>query len=166
MKVAVYPGSFDPVTYGHLDVIGRAAKIFDKVVVTVFRNSGKNPLFSAQERVEMLVEATAHIPGVEVEFSDGLTVHYARIKGAKVVIKGLRAISDFENEMKMAQMNSRLAPDVETMFMMTATQYAFLSSSIVREVASYGESVEGLVPPHVERKLYEKLNRAQGADDK
>ncbi len=162
MKIALYPGSFDPVTLGHLDVIERTAKIFNKVIVVVFRNSGKNPLFNTQERVDMLKEATAHLPGVEVDTSDGLTVHYAKARGAKVIIKGLRAISDFENEMKMAQMNHRLEPDIETMFIMTATQYAFLSSSIVREVACYGESVEGLVPPQVERRLKDKFNWIQG----
>lgn len=163
MKIAIYPGSFDPVTFGHLDVIERVSKIFDKVVVAVFRNSGKNPLFNPKERVQMICEAVAHLPGVEVDTSDGLTVHYAKTKGAKVIVKGLRAISDFENEMKMAQMNYRLEPDIETMFIMTSTQYAFLSSSIVREVACYGECVEGLVPPHVELKLREKFGGNQGA---
>ncbi len=162
MMIAIYPGSFDPVTNGHLDVIERAARIFGRLVVTIFRNSGKTPLFSAEERLQMLREATAHIPGVSVEISDDLTVRYARRKGANVIVKGLRAVSDFENEMKMAQMNKCLGDEIETMFIMTATQYAFLSSSIVREVASYGESVEGMVPDCVAQRLTQKYANRGG----
>lgn len=152
MTVAVYPGSFDPVTNGHLDIIERAAQIFDLVLVVVFRNSEKNPLFTDEERLELLTRAVAHIPNVRVDSSDGLTAQYAREHGARVIVKGLRAVSDFENEMQMAQMN-KLLSDIETMFMMTSSQYSFLSSSIVKEIASYGASVDGLVPKVVEERL-------------
>lgn len=157
MKIAVYPGSFDPATNGHLDVLTRAAGIFDKLIVCVFRNAGKTPLFSAEERVEMLREATAHLPNVVVDSSDDLTVWFAQSGGARVIIKGLRVMSDFENELKMAQMNKHLAADIETVFMTTATKYAFVSSSLVKEVASYGASVTGLVPESVERRLRERF---------
>ena len=162
MTIAIYPGSFDPITNGHLDVIERASQIFNQVIVTIFRNSGKTPLFSAEERLQMLREATAHISGVVVDASDDLVVRYARQKGAQVIVKGLRAISDFENEMKMAQMNQWLGGGIETMFIMTASQYAFLSSSIVREVASYGESVEGMVPDCVAERLKERFANRGG----
>ncbi|MCL5047002.1 MAG: pantetheine-phosphate adenylyltransferase [Actinobacteria bacterium] len=156
MTVAVYPGSFDPVTNGHLDIIERAAQIFDLVLVVVFRNSEKNPLFTDEERLELLTRAVAHIPNVRVDSSDGLTAQYAREHGARVIVKGLRAVSDFENEMQMAQMN-KLLSDIETMFMMTSSQYSFLSSSIVKEIASYGASVDGLVPKVVEERLRVKF---------
>lgn len=157
MKIAVYPGSFDPATNGHLDVLTRAAGIFDKLVVCVFRNAGKTPLFSAEERVEMLREATAHLPNVEVTASDDLTVWFAESAGAQVIIKGVRVMSDFENELKMAQMNKHLADGIETVFMTTATKYAFVSSSLVKEVASYGANVAGLVPESVERRLRDRF---------
>ena len=156
MAVAVYPGSFDPVTNGHLDIIERTAQIFDLVLVVVFRNAEKNPLFTYEERVELLSRAVAHIPNVRVDSSDGLTAQYARDHGARAIIKGLRAVSDFENEMQMAQMN-KLLSDIETMFMMTSSQYSFLSSSIVKEIASYGANVDGLVPKVVEERLKEKF---------
>lgn len=159
MKIAVYPGSFDPITNGHLDIIERAAQLFDRVLVAVFRNVAKTPLFSVEERLEMIQEATGHLPHVEVEASDQLTASYARARGAGVIIKGIRSISDFENEMKMAQMNKRLEPEVETLFVITSAQYSFLSSSIVKEVASYGGSVEGLVPAAVETRLKARLGR-------
>lgn len=146
-------------TNGHLDVIERAARIFDRVVVAVFRNAGKAPLFDAAERVAMLREVTAGWPGVQVEAAEELTVHFARRQGATVIIKGLRAVSDFENEMKMAQANKWLEDGVETMFMMTAPQYAFLSSSVVKEIASYGERVSGLVPESVAARLRAKFAR-------
>lgn len=157
MRIAVYPGSFDPATNGHLDVLTRAAGIFDQVIVCVFRNAGKTPLFSPEERVEMLQEATAHLPNVTVDMSDDMTVRFAQQAGARVIIKGLRVMSDFENELKMAQMNKHLAPDIETMFMTTATKYAFVSSSLVKEVASYGGDVDGLVPDSVARRLRQRF---------
>lgn len=156
MNTAIYPGSFDPITNGHLDIIERAARLYDRVLVVVFRNIGKTPTFTLDERLEMIHEATRHLPQVEAAASDTLTAEFAREHGANVIIKGIRSISDFESEMKMAQMNKRLEPNVETLFMMTAAQYSFLSSSIVKEVASYGGSVEGLVPPGALGRLQDK----------
>lgn len=157
MRIAVYPGSFDPATNGHLDVLTRAADIFDRVIVCVARNAGKTPVFTPEERVEMLREATAHLPNVTVEMSSDLTVRFAQQAGAKVIIKGLRVMSDFENELKMAQMNKHLAPDIETVFITTATEYAFVSSSLVKEVASYGGNIAGLVPDSVAQRLRQRF---------
>ncbi|MEW6546339.1 MAG: pantetheine-phosphate adenylyltransferase [Bacillota bacterium] len=150
---AVYPGSFDPVTAGHLDIIERAARIFDHLVVTVFNNPSKQPLFSVEERVTMLREVTSHLPNVEVDSSQGLLIPYVRKVGARVIIKGLRAMSDFDYEFRMALMNKKLDPEVETVFILTSSQYAYLSSSLIKEVASLGGCVTGLVPPSVERRL-------------
>lgn len=159
MTTAVCPGSFDPVTNGHLDIIERAARIFDRVLITVFRNSSKNPLFTVEERVEMIREATSHLHNVEVESADGLLMNYVREKGAKVIIKGLRAIQDFEYEFQMGMINKKLDPEVETMFMITGGRYSYLSSSIVKELASYGTRIEGLVPKPVEERLIEKFRK-------
>lgn len=153
MVKAVYPGSFDPVTYGHLDIIERASKVVDELIVAVLVNSGKNPLFSMEERVEMLKEATREFSNVRIETFQGLTVDFAREMGAKVMVRGLRAVSDFESEMQIAQTNHSLNPDIDTMFFTTSLEYAFLSSTIVREVASYGSDVSQFVPPVVEEKL-------------
>jgi len=150
---AVYPGSFDPVTAGHLDIIERAARIFDHLVVTVFNNPSKQPLFSVEERVTMLREVTSHLPNVEVDSSQGLLIPYVRKVGARVIIKGLRAMSDFDYEFRMALMNKKLDPEVETVFILTSSQYAYLSSSLIKEVASLGGCITGLVPPSVERRL-------------
>jgi pantetheine-phosphate adenylyltransferase len=152
---AVYPGSFDPVTAGHLDIIERAARIFDCLVVTVFSNPAKTPLFSVEERMAMLKEATSHLANVEVDASEGLLVPYVRRIGARVIVKGLRAISDFDYEFRMALMNKKLDPEVETVFILTSSQYAYLSSSLIKEVASLGGCVAGLVPAGVERRLRE-----------
>lgn len=158
MRQAIIPGSFDPVTYGHLDIIERAARIFDRVWAVVFHNPEKNGgLFTIAERLELLAEATKHIPNVSIDASDGLLVTYARERGIGVVVKGLRAFSDFEYEFKMALMNKRLDEQIETLFMMTATEYAYVSSSVLKEVCQYGGSVHGLVPPLVEERLYAKL---------
>lgn len=156
---ALCPGTFDPVTNGHLDVIDRAARRFGSLVVAVLDNSSKQPMFSVAERVTMLEEATASIPGVTVGSFSGLLVDYARSCGADVVIKGLRAVTDFEYEIQMAQMNHRLS-GLETLFMPTSPSWSFLSSSLVREVARLGGDVSGLVPGGVERRLAEKLGRA------
>jgi pantetheine-phosphate adenylyltransferase len=161
MRIAVCPGSFDPVTYGHLDIINRGAKIFDKVIVAVLINSKKNSLFSTEERVELLREATSGIGNVEVDSFNGLLIDYVRKRQAKAVIRGLRAVSDFEYEMQVASINRKLDEEVETFFMMTKNQYSFLSSSIVKEVAKYGASVSDLVPPAVEKALKRKFSALQ-----
>ncbi|ACL69770.1 pantetheine-phosphate adenylyltransferase [Halothermothrix orenii] len=154
----VYPGSFDPVTYGHLDIIKRAAQIFDEVIVAVFRNPRKNPLFSMDERVKLLKEVTKEIDRVQVDCFNGLLVEYARSKKARAVIRGLRAVSDFEGEFQMASMNKQLDSDIETVFFMTDTKYAFLSSSVVKEVAQFNGNVKGMVPDVVAKALVEKYN--------
>ncbi|MEW6725293.1 MAG: pantetheine-phosphate adenylyltransferase [Bacillota bacterium] len=156
MKVLL-PGSFDPLTFGHLDIIQRAATLFDEVLVTVFHNPEKAGLLTPGERVELLKEATADLLNVAVDAYPGLVATYARERGARVIIKGLRALSDFEYEFKMALMNKRLDNDLETLFMMTANEYSFLSSSLIKDVVRWGGSVEGLVPPRVEEVLREKL---------
>lgn len=163
LRIAVCPGSFDPVTCGHLDVIERASKMFDKLIVGVFCNPDKKPLFTVEERVQMLREVTAHLPGVEVDAFDGLLVDFARSHDARFIVRGLRAVSDFEYEFQMASINRKLAPDIDTVFVMTSTEYAFLSSSATKQVASFGGCVRGLVPGSVERRLREKFAaRAKG----
>ncbi|MDP3058763.1 MAG: pantetheine-phosphate adenylyltransferase, partial [bacterium] len=149
MVVAVYPGSFDPATNGHIDVIERSAKIFDHVIVAVARNQSKSPMFCMEERIEMLKILTAHLANVSVESFEGLLVAYVKQKGAEVVIKGLRAISDFEYEFQMALMNRALDKDVDTLFMMTDYRYSYLSSSLVKEVARLGGPINELVAPLV-----------------
>lgn len=146
-------------TNGHLDIIERSSRIFDKVLVVVFTNPLKSPLFSVEERVEMLREVTRDLANVEVDHSDGLLSDYALSKDAKVIVKGLRAVSDFEMEFQMARMNQKLAPSVETVFMMTSTEFSYLSSSIVKEVARFGGCVRELVPEVVARRLAEKFGR-------
>lgn len=153
---AVYPGSFDPVTNGHLDIIQRAASIFDSVVVTVMENPRKQPMFTLQERLEMLQATTEGMANVQVDCYRGLLIDYVEQKEAQVIIKGLRAISDFEFEFQMALINRKLNGNVETMFMMTSSRYSYLSSSIVKEVAGYGGNVEGLVPECVYQKIIER----------
>jgi pantetheine-phosphate adenylyltransferase len=160
MTVAIYPGSFDPVHLGHLDIIERAARVFTRVVVAVARNSEKEGLFTPAERLEMLTAALEAMPRVEVDAFDGLTVEFAREKGAAVLVKGLRAVVDFEYELKQASMNARLAPDLDTVFFMTSAPYYFLSSTLIREVARLGGAVTGLVPPGVEERLRAKFRRA------
>jgi pantetheine-phosphate adenylyltransferase len=154
---ALCPGTFDPVTNGHLDIIERAGEHFDRVIVAVLENPSKQPLFSLEERVAMLKEAVADRAGVEVESFAGLLVEFAKGKGARVLVKGLRAVSDYEYEIQMAQMNRRLG-EVETFFMTTSPKFSFLSSSLVKEVARYGGDVSSLVPAHVARALAERLS--------
>jgi len=156
--VAIYPGSFDPVTNGHLDLIARGARIFERLVVAVLQNLEKSPLFSAQERAEMLREVTREWPNVEIDLFDGLLVDYVRRRNAQVILRGIRAISDYEYEFQMALMNRRLEPNVETVFMMPAEKYSYLSSRIVREVAQLGGAIEGLVPPLVVERLKSKVH--------
>lgn len=153
---AIYPGSFDPVTFGHLDIIERASLLFDNVIVAVSRNPMKNPLFSIKERVEMLRGVLALYPNVEVDSFEGLTVDYALQKKAKHIVRGLRVISDFESEFLMALTNKKLTCIVETIFLMTKAEYSFISSSTVKEVASFGGSLSCFVPPLVEERLKEK----------
>jgi pantetheine-phosphate adenylyltransferase len=156
-SAAIYPGSFDPITNGHVDIIDRGLKVFDRVIVAVLKNPKKRPLFTTKERVRMIQDIFASKTEVEIRAFDGLLVDFARSQGTRVVIRGLRAISDFEYEFQMALMNRGLAPDIETFFMMPSVNYSFLSSNLVREVAGLGGSIEGLVPPLVARKLRSKV---------
>ncbi len=157
MGHAIVPGSFDPVTFGHLDIIQRASTIFDRVTVAVVANRAKAPLFSIEERTEMLREVCSDLGNVAIGSFEGLLVEYARECGATVIVRGLRAVSDFEYELQMAHMNRHLSPDVETVFMMTGTEHSYLSSSIVKEIARLGGSVEGLVPKSVRERLRQKV---------
>lgn len=161
MRAAIYPGSFDPITNGHLDILRRATRLFDRVYVAVLKNSEKRALFSAEERLEMIKEATEGMPGVVCETFDGLAVEYARSRGAIAMVRGLRAVSDFEAEFKMATANNRLDPDIEMVYLMTSTEYSFLSSSIVREVASMGGPVDDWVPPCVSRRLKARFSQGR-----
>ncbi len=154
---AIYPGSYDPVTNGHLDLADRARKVFDHLIVAVLRNLDKDPLFSLEERVEMLQEATRKWKNVEVDVFDGLLVEYARRRKAAVILRGIRAVSDYEYELQMALMNRKLEPKLETVFMLPAETYSYLSSSLVKEIARFGGSVHGLVPPSVEERLRTKV---------
>ncbi|MCS1351374.1 pantetheine-phosphate adenylyltransferase [Mechercharimyces sp. CAU 1602] len=156
MKIAVYSGSFDPITYGHLDLIERGAQVFDKLIIAVFHNAEKKPLFTVEERTALIRQATQHLPHVEVDSFDGLVVDYMRAKQAKVILRGLRAISDFEYELQIASINRKMAPDIETMFLMTNNNHSFISSRMVKEVARHGADVSELVPPVAEEALKEK----------
>ena len=157
-KIAICPGSFDPVTFGHLDIIQRAADVFSEVYVVVLNNSSKKSLFTVEERMNLIQEATAHIPNVKVDNYHGLTVEYAESVSASAIIRGLRAVSDFEYEMKITSMNRLLDNRVETFFIMTRNQYSFLSSSIVKEVAKYGGDISELVPEVVAEAMREKFS--------
>jgi len=157
---AIYPGSFDPPTNGHLDLIQRGSKIFEELVVAILRNSEKVPMFSVSERSEMLRELTSELPNVRIDTFDGLMVEYAKSIDAMCVLRGIRAISDYEYELQMALMNRKLEPTLETVFMMPADKYSYVSSRLVREVAQAGGPVKGLVPEVVEQKLREKLDPA------
>ena len=157
---AIYPGSFDPPTNGHLDLIQRGSKIFEELVVAILRNSEKVPMFSVSERLEMLKELTADLSNVRIDTFDGLMVEYAKSQDAICVLRGIRAISDYEYELQMALMNRKLEPTLETVFMMPADKYSYVSSRLVREVAQAGGPVKGLVPEVVEQKLREKLDPA------
>jgi pantetheine-phosphate adenylyltransferase len=156
LRVAVYPGSFDPLTNGHVDIILRGARLFDRIVVAILVNAVKHPLFSVDERVAIIREVFANEPSVDVDTFDGLLVDYVRRRKAQVIVRGLRAVSDFEYEMQMALMNRHLTPAVETVFMMPAEQFSYVSSRLVKEVAALGGSVAGLVPPVVESRLVGK----------
>ncbi|MFF2286995.1 pantetheine-phosphate adenylyltransferase [Peribacillus butanolivorans] len=158
-KIAICPGSFDPITFGHLDIIQRGANVFDEVYVVIVNNSAKNSLFTVEERLELITEATAHMPNVKVDFYQGLTVDYAESVSANAIIRGLRATSDFEYEMQGTSMNRFLNNNIESFFIMTKNQYSFLSSSIVKEVAKYGGDISELVPPVVQKALTKKYEQ-------
>ena len=157
MSKAIYPGSFDPVTLGHVDIIHRAAKMFDSLTVSVLNNSEKTPLFSVDERVKMLREVCKDLSNVKIDSFSGLTADYAQRSGTDVIIRGLRAITDFEYELQMAQTNRKILPTLDTVFLTTSLEYAYLSSSIVREVASYGGDIHEFVTPDIAEKIYSKL---------
>jgi pantetheine-phosphate adenylyltransferase len=163
MKSAIYPGSFDPVTLGHLDVIERSSKVVDHLIVGVLNNNVKNPLFSVEERVEMLESVTSHLPNVEIQSFSGLLIDFARKTDSYIIIRGLRAITDFEYELQMAQTNQKIAPNIETMFLTTNLEYSYLSSSTVKEVAWFGGDISQFVPPlvveRVRRKYEEEMEK-------
>ncbi len=163
MKTAIYPGSFDPVTLGHYDIIERAAKIFDKLIVGVLINSAKSPLFSVEERVKMLEDVTSDLPNVEIRAFNGLLIDFVRQNDANVIVRGLRAITDFEYELQLAQMNRVIAPEIDTLFLTTNLKYAYLSSSMAKEVAMYGGDISEFLDPAVARKVREKYAGAGAA---
>ncbi len=157
MKTAIYPGSFDPVTNGHLDIIKRSSAIFDKLIVAVSVNRSKTPLFTVQERIELIQRVTKDIQNIEVVTFDGLLADYAKQREASVIVKGLRAVTDFEYEFQMALMNKNLNPETETLFMATSQNYSFLSSSVVKEIGALGGNLEGLVPNEIMNEIKMKL---------
>ena len=161
MRTAIYPGSFDPMTNGHLDVVQRAAKLFDRVIVAVAKNEGKHPLFTFKERLALVKESVKDLPNVEADAFDGLLVDYVVAKNARAIVRGLRAVSDFEFEFQLALMNRKLNENVETIFMMPKDTYTFLSSRIVKEIARLGGDVSSFVPPNVQVALKKKLKRAK-----
>lgn len=157
-SIAVCPGSFDPITVGHLDIISRSAKMFDKVIVVVMINSRKSGgMFSPEERVDLIKRSTSHIPNVEVDFYDGLLADYAVEKGAVAIVKGLRVLSDYEDEFKQALTNKKLAENVETVFLVTNTKYMFLSSSVVKEVGNFGGDISDFVPPEIKQDIIDRI---------
>lgn len=157
MNKAIYPGSFDPVTLGHLDIIERTSKMFDRVIIGVLNNKSKSPLFSVEERVNMLKEVTANLPNVEVQSFEGLLIDFVRKNDARVIVRGLRAITDFEYELQMAQTNRVIAPEVDTIFLTTNLRYSYLSSSIVKEIAEFDGEISAFLHPVVAEKVREKL---------
>jgi pantetheine-phosphate adenylyltransferase len=157
--VAIYPGSFDPITTGHLDVIERGSRLFGRLIVSVLHNESKSPLFSVEERIEMLTEAVSPFPNVDIDCFHGLLADYALTKKASVILRGIRAISDYENELQMALMNRRLQPGLETVFLLAGEAFSFISSRLVKEVISLGGNIAGLVPPLVEQRLKERLRQ-------
>jgi len=164
MTIAVYPGSFDPVTLGHIDIAERAAKIFDKVIIAVMVNPHKNALFSVEERTNLIEEAVRHIPNIAVDSFPGLLVHYIEQNNAKVIVKGLRAVSDFESELAMASVNHKMYPQAETFFIPTNSKYSYISSSLVKEIARHGGAISDFVSPHVEQALKTVYDLHMAAD--
>jgi pantetheine-phosphate adenylyltransferase len=161
LVLAIYPGSFDPVTLGHLDVIERGCKLFDQVIVAVLRNPNKMPLFTVAERIAQIRQATSHLKNIEVDSFDGLTVNYAKMRQATVLLRGLRVLSDFEMELQMAHTNKTLSDHIETVFLATSNEYSFLSSSLVKEIARFGGPVDHLVPKHVALDIYQCYAKTQ-----
>ena len=159
MKIAIYPGSFDPVTLGDLDIIERASELFDKLIVVVMHNVSKFPIFTAEERMHLLRCVTDHLPNVEIDGYSGLLADYAGKRGACTIVKGLRAMSDFENEFSMALANRKLNPDVDTAFLMTSAEYMYLSSSMVKDIALHGGSIAGFVPPKIEKEILHRVRK-------
>lgn len=156
MKRAIYPGTFDPVTFGHLDIIERSARIFDELIVGILVNNAKHPLFSAEERVEMITDAVKHLSNVKVMYFEGLLVDFARARNAQFLVRGLRAVTDFEYELQMTQTNKVIASDIDTIFLTTSLKYSYLSSSMVRELASFGADISRFVPENVIQKITDK----------
>jgi pantetheine-phosphate adenylyltransferase len=152
--IAIYPGSFDPITLGHLDIIKRGDRLFDRVIVAVLSNPSKQPLFSVSKRIEQITKCTVSLSNVEVDSFKGLTVDYAKLRGAKFLLRGLRVLSDFEKELQMAHTNETLWTEIETVFLATAREYSFLSSSVVKEIAQFGGAIEHLVPQNIARDIY------------
>lgn len=161
-RVAIYPGSFDPVTNGHLDIVKRGLKLFDKIIVTILSNPGKETLFSVDERLGMLRESMKNLSHIEIDRYDGLLVDYAATRRAQAILRGMRAVSDFEYEFQMALMNRRLDREIQTVFLMTGLRWIFTSSSIIKEAARFGGNIEGMVPPFVLEKLKVKFGQKQG----
>ena len=159
LRVALYPGSFDPLTLGHVDIIERGSSLFDTIIVAVLENIEKTPMFTVEERLEMIGETFAKLDNVEADSFSGLLVDYAAKRNATTIVRGIRAISDFEYEFQMALMNRRLAPSIETVFMMPAEEYSYVSSRLVKEVATLGGNITGLVPQGVEKRLYERARK-------
>lgn len=162
MKIAVYPGSFDPVTYGHLDIIERASKVMDKVIVAVLDNPNKKPFFTVKERMDLLIKVACDLDNVEIDCFSGLLIDYVKYKDINIIVKGLRAVSDFEYEFQMALMNRKLNPSVETMFMMTSSKYSYLSSSLVKEIFNYKGCIKDLVPDFVIEAMRNKIENTEG----
>lgn len=159
MKTGIYAGSFDPITLGHLDIVRRASSLVDRLIIGVLNNSSKCPAFSVEERVEMISKVTRNLPNVSVESFSGLTVEFAKQKNARILVRGLRAVTDFEHELQIAQLNHKLHPGLDTIFLTTSVKYSYLSSSTVREIASYGGNIRDFVPDEVVQDVYDKLYR-------
>ena len=162
MKRAIYPGTFDPVTLGHIDIIERSSRIFDEIIVGILVNQAKAPLFSVEERVEMIREAAGHLPGVKVLSFDGLLIDFVKAQDAQFIVRGLRAVTDFEYELQMTQTNKAIAPEIDTIFLTTSLKYSYLSSSTVKELASFGSPIDRFVPANVAEKVKEKYTILRG----